>query len=140
MHTIRLRGPWEVQPLVQQRGGEPRSEDLPTCIRCQMPADWGGVLGPDFLGTVRYTRTFNCPTNLEAHEHVWLVVEPPRSSGAVRLNGHELGLVRLGESAGRFDITALLKQHNAVEIDVEHLDPGSSAGGLVGEVRLEIEA
>jgi hypothetical protein len=52
--------------------------------------------------------------------------------------------------AGRFDITELLEEHNVLEVIVEHpaLDGGGMAvhdgdsklaGGLVGEVRLEIE-
>ena len=57
--------------------------------------------------------------------------------------------MRFGAPAGRFDITPLLNDHNAVVIDVQHpeshagtaLDDGSVVvtGGLVGEVRLEIE-
>lgn len=115
-----------------------------------MPADWGGTLGYDFLGLVRYTRNFNRPTNLESRDRVWLVVEPPRSCGLVRVNGNELGPVRFGASPGRFDITPLLGDHNLIEIDVEHPElhdngyPGDDGsicipGGLVGEVRLEIE-
>lgn len=115
-----------------------------------MPADWGGTLGHDFLGLVRYTRNFNRPTNLEPRDRVWLVVEPPRSCGLVRVNGCELGPVRFGASPGRFDITPLLGDHNLIEIDVEHpeLDGDGNprddstihiSGGLVGEVRLEIE-
>jgi len=117
--------------------------------RYQMPADWCEPLGPDFLGVVRYTRKFNRPTNL-SDDHVWLVVEPPRSCGRVFVNGHELGYVRLGAPAGRFDITALLQDYNAVLIEVEHPeldDDGNTSddgsiyvpGGLIGEVRLEIE-
>lgn len=115
-----------------------------------MPADWGGVLGRDFLGIVRYTRNFNRPTGLDPRGRVWLVVEGPRSCGLVRVNDTVLGNARFGSEAARYDITALLKDHNAVVIDVGHpeLDDDGRArdrerrlepGGLVGEVRLEIE-
>jgi hypothetical protein len=68
----------------------------------------------------------------------------------VRLNGQMLGFVRSGASAGRFDVTRLLTEKNTLEIEVEHpvLDDGGHppddgsadfTGGLVGEVRLEIE-
>ena len=84
-----------------------------------MPADWCEPLGPDYLGVVRYSRKFNRPTNL-SDERVLLVVEPPRSCGRVFVNGRDLGYVRFGAPAGRFDITPLLKDHNAVVIEVEH--------------------
>ena len=155
MHTIRLRGPWVVEGLaryVPRNGGgyeQHPGSGLPPG-RARMPADWRETLGRDFLGVVRYTRNFNRPTNLDPHERVWLVVEPPRSRGLVRVNGRELGFVRYGTPAERFDITAMLEDHNAVVIDVEHpeLDDEGSAiedgsflvtGGLVGDVYMEIE-
>ncbi len=154
MHTIRLRGPWVLEPLQRyvkrSRGGFDRSTSgLPPCDRGQMPADWRETMGRDFLGVVRYSRKFNRATIL-ADDRVWLVIEPPRFCGHVRLNGKALGYVRFGGDAGRFDITGLLEEHNRVDIDVEHpeLDDEGNApdkgsefvpGGLVGEVRLEIE-
>jgi hypothetical protein len=115
-----------------------------------MPADWSESLGPDFIGRVRYVRTFQKPTGLEPGDKVWLCVEPPRSLGIVRLANHPLGRVHGSGSAGRFEITTLLADRNRLEIVVEHpaLDEeGKPAdgflsrgpGGLVGEVRLEIE-
>ena len=84
-------------------------------------------------------------------DRVWLIVEPPRSCGEVRLNGEVLGQVRGGASDRRFDVTQLLSDRNALEIEVEHperdvqgmpLDDARryTPGGLVGEVRLEIES
>jgi hypothetical protein len=153
MHTIRLRGPWELEPVLRfvKRGFggyDSPSVSMPR-ERCQMPADWCEPLGPDYLGVVRYSRKFNRPTNLR-DDRVWLVVEAPRSSGHVFVNNRELGYVRFGAPAGRFDITDLLQDYNAVLIEVEHpeIDDGGNAldegsiylpGGLVGEVRLEIE-
>jgi len=154
MHVIRLRGPWELLPLKRYSVGV--AGDL--CVeavrdgsqrRATMPADWCDALGAGFLGVVRYRRTFNRPTNL-TNERIWLVVEPPQSCGTVRLNGRDLGCVRAGEPAGRFDIAQLLKDYNAVEIDVAHpafeneldaagIKDSSVPGGLVGEVWLEIE-
>lgn len=152
MHIIRLRGPWELEPLERYVAGagrrcETRREELPAACTQKMPADWAAVLGRDFFGLVRYTRNFNRPTNLEPHERVWLVVEPPRSHGRVFLDGELLGEARYGTPAARFDITPLLKDHNSVEVLVAHpsfadgghsIEPADLPGGLVGEVRLEI--
>jgi hypothetical protein len=92
----------------------------------------------DLSGMVRCRRTFHKPTGLETGEQVWLVVEP-RSRATVHLNGRLLGDVQPGTAAGRFDVTGLLDDGNALEIDVERGAPGEAgAGGLVGEVRLEI--
>ena len=150
MHTIRLRGPWQVEPVeryvLRADGGYERSTaDLPAAAKMTMPADWAAVLGASFLGLVRYQRIFQKPTGLESGERVWLVVEAPQSRGTVELNH-----MRLGDAGGRFDITEHLADHNRLTILVEHpaVDEGGVAdddnatrmvGGLVDEVRLEIE-
>jgi hypothetical protein len=155
MHIIRLRGPWQVEALarfVPQPDGSYRldHENLPAAVRVTMPVDWSSTLGSEFLGRVRYRRTFNKPTGLASGERVFLVVEPPRSSACITWKGDLVGFVHPGEAAGRFDITRLLEDHNQVEILVDHPDldyvrstVGDPAqlppGGLVGEVRLEIE-
>jgi hypothetical protein len=155
MHIIRLRGPWQLEPLEQflpsGDGHYTRvTEGLPLSARATMPADWSTVLGRGYLGRVRYHRVFQSPTGLDAGERVFLVVEPPRSRGVVSLSRKRLGEVAWGGPAARFHVTDLLEDHNRLEIVVEHpiLDEVPScddddstlfAGGLVGEVRLEIE-
>jgi hypothetical protein len=154
MHTIRLRGPWQVEAVarfvLQADGTYAISYDgLPAAARATMPADWSALLGADFLGRVRYRRTFQKPTGLESGERVWLVIEEPRSFGRTELNRKRLGDARCGRAL-RVDITEMLEDHNRLEILVEHpaLDADSAAdddsdarstGGLIGEVRLEIE-
>jgi len=103
----------------KRRLREIQSTVCPASARTTMPADWSEPFGTGFLGRVRYIRTFQKPTGLERGDKVWLVVEPPRSLGVVRLSGHELGTVRHGEANGRFDITAVLTDRNALEIVVE---------------------
>ena len=56
MHTIRLRGPWEVAPLA------------------------------DSPGTTRCIRRFHKPTGLDAGERVWLVIEELPGQARVSLN------------------------------------------------------
>src|SRR3990172_10837531 len=98
MHTIRLRGPWQleaVQRFVRRADGEfdRGTGALPAQTKATMPADWCESMGPDFLGVVRYRRTFQKPTGLDSGEQVWLLVEPPRSCGRVCLNAETLGCV-----------------------------------------------
>jgi hypothetical protein len=153
-HIIRLRGLWQLKPLaryVERPGGYDRaSADLPPSGKATMPADWSATCSQGFMGVVRFRRTFQKPTGLEPGDTVWLVVDPPRSRAAVVLAGQLLGEVRFSGPAGRFDITQLLEDRNTLEIEVEHpaldaagrpLDDGNLAapGGLVGEVRLEIQ-
>jgi hypothetical protein len=152
-HVIRLRGPWDVTPIsrvVVTKDGACKTSviEAPVTARQTMPADWSEQLGPDFFGRVRYVRTFQMPTGLVPSDTVSLVVEPPRSIGTVTLAETNLGTVVADGPVGRFDITGLLADRNRLEIVVEHLaldEHGSAhsansqlAGGLVGEVRLEI--
>src|SRR5262245_15207785 len=163
MHTIRLRGPWFVEPtkrFVPQPDGsyKPTEDDLPRSARATMPADWSALFGADFLGRVRYRRTFQKPTGLDPGERVFLVVETQQSSACITIKRQLVGFVYVGEPAGRFDITDRLEDHNRLEIFVDHPaveliaehpdydalrstvgDPAQlSPGGLIGEVRLEI--
>ncbi len=155
LHAIRLRGPWDYEPLafvVVGADGERResSERLPPAGRVQLPADWGQTLGADFRGRVRYTRRFGLPTNLEPQEQVWLVMDGVDSFGAVALNDVPLGNVAGYGRPVEFHIGPLLQARNLLTIEVELPDyeAGAAApprpgrenlpGGLIGEVRLEI--
>jgi hypothetical protein len=137
----------------------PDRENLPSMAKMKMPADWSEAFGADFLGRVCYRRIFQKPTGLDSGERVWLVVEPARSEACVTLKKQILGYIEPGQSTGRFDITDRLEDHNQLEIIVDHPatehianHPAPHAmkskvgdpmllctGGLVGEVRLEIE-
>ena len=156
MHTIRLRGPWQLEPLQRYvkrsfGGYDSLTVGLRASDRSQMPADWGQFLGPDVLGARAISVASSKADEARIRDdRVWLVVEPPRSCGLVRVNRTFVGNLRYGSAAGRFDITDLIEDHNVVDIDVEHpeLDDDGNApddggiyvpGGLIGEVRLEIE-
>lgn len=153
-HVIRLRGPWEcVQVVAQTPLAEgtlaESSVSLPD-VRIKTPADWADTLGPDFRGRVGYSRRFNRPTNLEPHDRVWLVVEGVDARGRVALDGHGLGMIDGYALPAEWDITAFLQPSGVIMIEVElpptgvsHPPPArpgreSLAGGLIGEVRLEI--
>jgi len=159
-HVIRLRGPWEYEPLARSivaADGILRetTDDLPPHGRVHLPTDWGSTLGGDFRGRVRYLRRFGIPTNLEPHDQVWLVIEGVDYFGAVSLNVQPIGEVVGYQSAREFDIRHLLADRNllTLEIALPRFDAGGATGaqadrpgradlpgGPIGEIRLEIRS
>jgi hypothetical protein len=129
-HRIRLRGPWECQPLSRTDGGP-----VPGPLRMSLPSRWdeGGLR--DFAGRVRFTRRFGLPTNLDASEQVWLLFEGIEGAAVVTLNGVRLGVHEVANEPFEFDITRLLRPRNELQVEVESPNP---RGGLWGEVALEI--
>jgi len=114
-HVIRLRGPWEFQPLARLIPGPDgalveTAAALPPAGRVTPPADWGSSLSPGFRGRVRYTRRFNRPTGLEPHERVWLVIDGVDACGSYALDGHPLGSIDGYALPAANDITDLLAQ------------------------------
>jgi hypothetical protein len=95
-------------------------------------------------GGARFTRRFNQPTNLEAHERVWLVFERVGQAAWAMLNGQPLAQLDPTSESNRVEITPVLAPHNVLAI--ETAGPVDASGGrglpetLVGEVRLEIAA
>ncbi|QDU29942.1 hypothetical protein ETAA8_50600 [Anatilimnocola aggregata] len=161
MHAVRLRGPWQIEPLARFRlssDGNIAEEttNLPAATTTDVPADWGHVLGNDFVcGRVRYTRRFGLPTNLSPEERVSLVIERLDWQGTIELNGQVLGDQLYADGLRTYEITALLKFRNLLQIVVELPAVGNAGGsytdrhieragrehlpgGLIGEVRLEI--
>jgi len=164
-HSIRLRGPWEYQPLVHYLPLpcgqlQESTRDLPPRGTIELPADCGRRLGAGFFGKVRFTRTFHRPTGLAAQSRVWLVIEEVDWQAVVTINGRICGEVICSAAIAprdyqtcpaRLDITADLLAYNRLEIEVSsprltadgHLieRPGrhDEPGGLMGLVRLEIE-
>jgi hypothetical protein len=154
-HVIRLRGPWEcVQVVAQTPLADGKLTEssviLPENVRIKPPADWADTLGANFRVRVGYSRRFNRPTNLEPHERVWLVVEGVDARGRVALDGYALGTIDGYALPAEWDITEFLQPSSVIHIDVELPPTGvghplptrpgreSLAGGLIGEVRLEI--
>ncbi len=139
--------------LVPAAAGSTQSaaEPLPPSGRVTLPGDWGATLGAAFRGRVRYLRRFGRPTNLAAGQSVCLVCDGVDLRGAVWVNGRSLGPIDGYQAATRFEIGADLIERNQLVIEVElpplahsaeqALRPGRAGlpGGLIGEVRLEIE-
>jgi hypothetical protein len=157
-HVIRLRGPWEYEPLarvapitstqdrqltVQSSRFSPlapggtgagnegtTNAELPPPGRIHLPADWTGTLGKGFRGRVRYRRRFNRPTGLEPRNRVWLVIDGVDACGQHSLNGQPLGSIDGYALPAESDVTELLTASNVLEIDVELNE------SCVGESRL----
>lgn len=73
---------------------------------------------------------FQLPTNLDAHERIWLVCERFADVAEVLLNAAPLGRINV---EGEFEITSRLSPRNELLLDM------NSAASL-GEVRLEVRA
>ena len=129
-HRIRLRGPWECQPLLWH--GDNADYALPTPRRMTMPCHWsqGGL--PGFTGRVRFRRSFGYPGRLDDYERVWLTFAGIGGEAEAVLNDCPLGRIAT-ESA--IEITSLLRQRNELAIEI---DGTSEQGGLWGEVALEV--
>ncbi len=127
-HRIRLRGPWEAEPIGTGPGG-------PAARRVTLPARWGDIGLGDFRGVVRLRRRFGLPRRLDDWERVWLTCAGHTGPAAWHLNGTELRMQP--EPGGRVEaeITPLLRERNELVVDVEAAGP---EGGLWGEVALEV--
>lgn len=154
-HCIRLRGPWHHEVLNREAAGCGSGDEQPnhtvgTTGRVKMPCDWGDSLGSDFRGAVRFTRSFNLPSGLDPHEHVWLVCHGADARARWRLNGRKLPDIQGYALPCEANVSGLLEPHNRLEVDVELSGdddheaqrPGRQGkpGGLIGLVHVEIRA
>jgi beta-galactosidase/beta-glucuronidase len=113
--------------------------------RLKIPSDWGGWLGTSYRGRVAYERRFGLPTGLQTQQSIWLVIAAVDFRASISLNGELIGQLQLGSPEFRSEVRDLLRTNNFLDIVVElpvDADRGARsplAGGLIGEVRLEIE-
>lgn len=139
-HRIRLRGPWESEPVARlvrkEDGGLARStDDLPPPQRMTMPCHWRDAGLEDFAGIVRLRRRFGYPGRIDEYERVWLTFAQISGNATITLNSRQLGQISDGDTPCEFSVTKLLQPRNELVVDVESL---TDAGGLPGEVALEI--
>jgi hypothetical protein len=129
-HRIRLRGPWECEPLSWWPGE--MSRPVPAPLRMTMPCRLGEGGLPAFLGRVRLRRRFGYPGQIDAHERIWLTFADVAGPADFFLNGRPLG-----QREGSFEVeaTQLLQARNELIVDWEAAGPDS---GLPGEVALEV--
>lgn len=130
-HRIRLRGPWECEPLSRSDGS---SEALPPPCTMTMPCRWrnGGLT--DFAGRVRFRRRFGLPRQIDNHERLWLTFGGITGVADIALNGQALGPCQESDCPLEREVTVLLRPRNELVVEVE----GSGDGGLWGDVALEV--
>jgi hypothetical protein len=100
-----------------------------------VPGGWDSTALADFRGAVRFVRPFGYPGRIDANERVWLTIADLRNQASVTLNEAALGIV--AALGGEFEITALLRPRNVVQLEIESREP---IGGLWSEVALEVRA
>lgn len=131
VHRMFLKGPWEVQRLDRDELSR----------RVTLPASWQAIFG-DEAGRAEFRRKFNQPTNLESHEHVWIVFQGVRGAGWVDFNGQRLGGIDIADETAEFEITPHLALHNELIVQLRFEDDDSldQSGGLWGPVALEVRS
>ena len=127
-HRIRLRGPWECEPLATADSGS-----LPARRGVTLPGHWGDLGLRGFAGRVRFVRKFGYPGRIDDDERVWLTCNGLEGAAEIQLNDTTLAKDHAGPFA--FDVTAILKQHNRLQVTI---DAASDRGGLWGEVAMEV--
>jgi hypothetical protein len=139
-HRIRLRGPWDCEPLTRlafDAHGSAHETDgpLPAKRRMTLPCRWGEGGFGDFSGRVRFLRRFGWLANVAPHERVWLTFGGIDGSAEVCLNGRALGTLEARTAPFEFEVTSLLQPRNELTVTVE---ASGGHGGLWGEVSLEV--
>lgn len=121
-HRIRLRGPWQCQPL---------PDGLISRVTMPCSLTETGLARQD--GVVQCCRRFGYPGRIDADERVWLTFDGTGPQAAVSLNGSSLGALAPG-TATELEVTRLLRARNELIVDLTC--PG--AHGSLGEVGLEV--
>jgi len=162
-HRIRLRGPWNIEPLWRwvpgdQASWQQSSTDLPPGGTFTAPQRWSNVLGPDFRGSAKLSRRFHRPTGLEPDSKLWLVVGDLAWPTEIRLNEQPIASINSGRESGeeppqeslRSEIGRLVEPQNmlillvtAPPISAGHAPPLGEESDCpfnwLGQVWLEIE-
>lgn len=136
-YKINLKGPWQYQWL------EPLFENVELISEgtARMPASWESIFR-NARGSVRFSRSFHRPTNLERHEHVFLVFEGVGGFRELSFNENDITTksMELSPAKREVEITDLLRPFNKIEIVIEWKGSNreNEQGGLWGPVLLEI--
>src|SRR5262245_34061314 len=159
-HIIRLRGPWECEPLWRWQPAANGSwrenrDELPASRTLFASESWRDLLGDDFCGCVKLLRRFHRPTGIETGFKIWISIPRMQWPLCVFLNHQPLGEVAeptRGETEelppARFDIANLLAPQNVLSLILTFPADSSALAGqpndqgpslLIEQVQLEIE-
>jgi len=130
-HRMNLKGPWRYTWLSDSSESKPSG-------RITMPVDWRSAFG-EVSGSIRFERNFNLPSNLEAHERVFVVLDGVGGAARVNVNAAGLGTIAPPGGEAAFDVTELLQPSNRLVVEVDFAPSESSGpGGLWAPVGIEI--
>ena len=128
-HIIRLRGPWEFEPL--------SGEHAPPPGRIVIPCAWTESVLGSFRGTVRFRRRFHWPATLTEQERLLLHFTEIDGRATFKFNGQELD-VREGDPLS-WDITKLVQPRNDLIAELEYQGAATATGGgIVRDVELHV--
>lgn len=140
VHRIRLIGPWD---YVWSPTEIPvAATSLPAAGSVKMPCDWQTLFGSQ-AGRATFSRKFHCPTNLESHEQVVIVLSGVGGEGQIFLNGNPLFQFPAGSESPEVDVTQHLQRFNVLEVVLQFTpstDTPATTGGLFGPVMIEIHS
>src|SRR5687767_3486483 len=124
-HRIRLRGPWECEPI---------GPAAPPPRRVTIPCGWDAAGLAEFRGRARFTRKFGYPGKADRDvEHFWLTCADANGCCEIHLNHQLLSAESCASFA--FDVTSIIQDRNQLEVLI---DGGGARPGLWSEVALEI--
>ena len=108
MHSIRLRGPWELYL--------PGSEQP---LRIDMPTTWETLdalcsAAAPLPSPARLVRRFGKPTGLTPEDRLQLVIQSNGADCQVELNGQRLGNITPAATSCSYDVTSLNPRNELV--------------------------
>ena len=114
-HRMHLHGPWQYEWL----SDAPFDQSRTRSGRVKIPDEWNTLFG-DIAGKVLFRRRFHKPTNLEQHEHVYLIIVKLKGRVRISVNDVLLGAAQNPDETLDFEITDLLKPANELSLEIEY--------------------
>ncbi len=135
-HSIRLIGPWLVQPQDGLQFAD-QCENSSASRRVKMPVSWQELFGKA-SGQATFTRSFNSPTGID-QQALTIILEELHASGTVSLNGGQRIEFGIDDHYLQIGVTSQLKLNNQLVVEM-FCEPSEHAlCGLHSPVILLIE-
>ncbi|NQV28093.1 MAG: hypothetical protein HQ518_27390 [Rhodopirellula sp.] len=150
IHRMHLKGPWIYEWIdgphglagAAEAGSEKESseEESPLLAdsRVRMPSSLQSAFG-NVSGTIRLSRRFQRPTNLDDNERVHIAFDGIGGQAEVSVNGQNLGSLADTTETVSFDISPQLLPSNELSVELRYSpSENSETGGLHKPVAIEI--